>query len=136
MEQCSICLLDIVEPIKIACPHQFHLHCIKAWVKLNNVCPLCKTTVTKFTRNGVKLSTIEEPKRSFSIVVDNYIHGEPRRERVPWSQQPDLPGFVVEEDVPDVDRAFSESDESDVSEIVLKEEDKTPISTRTRSKKQ
>jgi hypothetical protein len=136
MEQCSICLLEIAEPIKIDCPHQFHLHCIKTWVKLNNVCPLCKTTVTKFIRNGVKLSTIEEPKRSFSMVVDNYIHGEPRRERVPWSQQPDLPGFVVEEDVPDVDRAFSESDESDVSEIVLKEEDKTPISTRTRSKKQ
>lgn len=136
MGQCSICLLDITEPVGIDCSHLFHLHCITSWIRLNNVCPECKRAVTKITRNGNKLSTVEEPKRSFSMVVDNYIHGEPRRERIPWTQQPDLPGFVVDEAVPDVDRAFSESDESDVSSVELVEEDQAPISRRTRSTKQ
>ena len=32
------------------CPHTFCFNCILAWVRINNICPLCKARVMKLTK--------------------------------------------------------------------------------------
>lgn len=49
-DPCTICLEDIEDALAAtipSCQHQFHLHCIKKWLKQANSCPLCLTTVAK-----------------------------------------------------------------------------------------
>ena len=42
-EECSICLDDIASKCKkTSCGHKFHKHCLKQWMKENNVCPICR----------------------------------------------------------------------------------------------
>jgi len=41
--QCSICYNNLNDNIsKISCGHEFHLHCIDEWYKINITCPLCR----------------------------------------------------------------------------------------------
>lgn len=43
---CSICINKITENgVSLKCNHVFHEQCIKPWVDLNPVCPLCRTNV-------------------------------------------------------------------------------------------
>ncbi|XP_057787387.1 E3 ubiquitin-protein ligase MBR2-like [Salvia miltiorrhiza] len=47
MEPCCICQEDYIsgEDIGILkCGHEFHTSCIKQWLTLKNLCPICKTT--------------------------------------------------------------------------------------------
>jgi hypothetical protein len=42
---CTICIGEIVEGDKIGalpCEHQFHVGCLKEWLRRKNVCPLCQ----------------------------------------------------------------------------------------------
>ncbi|KAL9241255.1 hypothetical protein vseg_015386 [Gypsophila vaccaria] len=44
---CSICLNEFEEGSCVGvldCGHEFHRQCIKKWLVINNVCPLCKST--------------------------------------------------------------------------------------------
>ncbi|KAK9669003.1 hypothetical protein RND81_13G102300 [Saponaria officinalis] len=44
---CSICLDEFEEGSCVGvldCRHQFHSNCLKNWLVINNVCPLCKST--------------------------------------------------------------------------------------------
>jgi hypothetical protein len=133
--QCFVCLQDVDEETKVDCGHSFHLRCINQWVGVNNVCPACRAVVTKLVRNGVTLRSVEAPKKSFALRMDGEQFGTPRRPRMPWSRQPDLPGFVVDGVLRDIDRSFSDSEESEVSFVEIKALDASPISSRTRSKK-
>ncbi|CAL5187870.1 unnamed protein product [Lathyrus oleraceus] len=49
-ETCTICQEDYVEGETIGrldCRHIYHLECIKQWLLLKNVCPICKKTALK-----------------------------------------------------------------------------------------
>ncbi|OIW18829.1 hypothetical protein TanjilG_25272 [Lupinus angustifolius] len=42
---CGICQDDYVNGVeigKLSCEHKFHMECIKQWLMLNNLCPLCR----------------------------------------------------------------------------------------------
>ncbi|KAF1868416.1 hypothetical protein Lal_00008223, partial [Lupinus albus] len=42
---CGICQEDYVNEVEIgrlSCEHKFHMECIKQWLMLNNLCPLCR----------------------------------------------------------------------------------------------
>ncbi|XP_049366955.1 E3 ubiquitin ligase BIG BROTHER-related-like [Solanum verrucosum] len=44
-ERCSICLDDYYDKEKlteISCGHIYHFDCIREWIKLKNICPICK----------------------------------------------------------------------------------------------
>lgn len=41
--ECSICLDHIHKNNKsLVCGHAFHIKCIDNWLKVNNVCPICR----------------------------------------------------------------------------------------------
>lgn len=47
-ETCVICLYDLKyneEASKLGCGHDFHFECIKKWLMVKNMCPLCKQEV-------------------------------------------------------------------------------------------
>ncbi|KAL3515290.1 hypothetical protein ACH5RR_022192 [Cinchona calisaya] len=47
LEPCCICQEDYIVGDDIGtldCRHEFHVCCIKQWLKLKNMCPICKTT--------------------------------------------------------------------------------------------
>ena len=58
---CSVCLEDLVPPIKpsdekiraLACGHVFHHPCIDPWDKSNNNCPICRRVID-ITRGNVQ----------------------------------------------------------------------------------
>ena len=45
-KECSICLEDFKNNEKIIilkeCKHSFHIDCIKSWLSIENICPLCR----------------------------------------------------------------------------------------------
>ena len=49
MEQCSICLEDILnvklDVKKLECTHTFHNICIEMWLLYNSNCPLCRNII-------------------------------------------------------------------------------------------
>ncbi|KAL9241146.1 hypothetical protein vseg_015288 [Gypsophila vaccaria] len=48
---CSICLDELEEGSCVGvldCTHEFHANCVKNWLAINNVCPLCKSTGVRF----------------------------------------------------------------------------------------
>ena len=134
--KCAICTEPLGNwAVTIDCGHQYDLACIKSWVKLNNVCPVCKTPVTKFLRHGNVLCDVHEPRTTFSLLMDDHVfgnRGRARREHTPWRHQPDLDGFVFDDVSLSEQRSFEELDESDVSEVELQPIDHEPISARTR----
>lgn len=47
---CAICLDDfeLHENVRrLACRHEFHIHCLKSWLEMNPTCPLCRIHVKK-----------------------------------------------------------------------------------------
>uniref|UniRef100_A0A1B0FCH2 RING-type E3 ubiquitin transferase n=1 Tax=Glossina morsitans morsitans TaxID=37546 RepID=A0A1B0FCH2_GLOMM len=47
---CAICLDDfeLHENVRrLACRHEFHIHCLKPWLEMNPTCPLCRIHVKK-----------------------------------------------------------------------------------------
>uniref|UniRef100_J3L343 RING-type E3 ubiquitin transferase n=2 Tax=Oryza brachyantha TaxID=4533 RepID=J3L343_ORYBR len=49
-KKCSICQEEFEaneEMGKLDCGHSYHVYCIKQWLSQKNVCPVCKTAVTK-----------------------------------------------------------------------------------------
>ncbi|KAL3621145.1 hypothetical protein CASFOL_036057 [Castilleja foliolosa] len=50
MEPCCVCQENYINGDKIGtldCGHEFHTSCIKQWLTLKNLCPICKTTALK-----------------------------------------------------------------------------------------
>ena len=49
MEQCSICLEDMIQintyVIELECNHKFHNTCIEIWILYNPTCPLCRDII-------------------------------------------------------------------------------------------
>ncbi|CAK9168148.1 unnamed protein product [Ilex paraguariensis] len=47
--ECSICLMEFKDGefccVLPSCNHNFHVHCIENWLRLNKTCPLCRTFV-------------------------------------------------------------------------------------------
>ena len=43
--ECCICLGDHFKGLKLSCNHIFCKKCIKTWLKDNDTCPYCKTSV-------------------------------------------------------------------------------------------
>lgn len=45
--ECSICLDNIhhLDYVKTECEHTYHIHCLTKWMKINQNCPLCRSTV-------------------------------------------------------------------------------------------
>ena len=56
MDNCSICLDELIEKYKLTCNHTFHKCCIESWFnKINNtLCPLCRRIVKPINGNGYK----------------------------------------------------------------------------------
>ncbi|VVU94466.1 Ring finger domain [seawater metagenome] len=51
--ECSICLLPLKKNKMITdCFHQFHKKCFTKWIKINNSCPICRTTDFKILKNA------------------------------------------------------------------------------------
>lgn len=52
-DSCSICLDDVVcdDVCMIDCKHIYHGHCIRKWYNDNNMCPICRNTITTLTYN-------------------------------------------------------------------------------------
>ncbi|CAN6210412.1 unnamed protein product [Urochloa humidicola] len=51
---CCICLTkygDDDELRELPCTHFFHVHCVDKWLKINAVCPLCKTEIGGVVRS-------------------------------------------------------------------------------------
>uniref|UniRef100_A0A0D9YDH7 RING-type E3 ubiquitin transferase n=1 Tax=Oryza glumipatula TaxID=40148 RepID=A0A0D9YDH7_9ORYZ len=49
-KKCSICQEEFEaneEMGRLDCGHSYHVYCIKQWLSQKNVCPVCKTAVTK-----------------------------------------------------------------------------------------
>ncbi|XP_073140092.1 E3 ubiquitin-protein ligase MBR2-like isoform X2 [Henckelia pumila] len=47
LEPCCICQEEYIDGDDIGisdCGHEFHINCIKQWLTLKNLCPICKTT--------------------------------------------------------------------------------------------
>ena len=42
IEDCSICLREITDPISGLCSHRFCRECICPWLENHNTCPLCR----------------------------------------------------------------------------------------------
>ena len=58
---CAICYEDFTVGshvvVETVCQHRFHKHCIKKWLRLKNVCPLCHRPVfTNASQPGGKLA--------------------------------------------------------------------------------
>ena len=63
-KKCPICLLkykgpDIIK--EFPCNHIYHKNCILKWLKISNICPLCKYDITNEV-NNIKLSKISDDK--------------------------------------------------------------------------
>jgi hypothetical protein len=43
IEDCSICLREITDPISGLCSHRFCRECICPWLENHNTCPLCRS---------------------------------------------------------------------------------------------
>ena len=55
-ETCSICLHTLQNVcVCVPCMHRFCHPCIKEWCRINNVCPLCRTTIQKIRYDIKKL---------------------------------------------------------------------------------
>jgi len=48
-EECTICLEDKLDCTackkRLSCGHEFHLDCIKDWIKINKSCPNCRKKI-------------------------------------------------------------------------------------------
>jgi hypothetical protein len=47
---CSICMELITNPILIECTHIFCGGCLLKWLKTNNICPCCRTTINSMDK--------------------------------------------------------------------------------------
>lgn len=61
--ECSICLEEDFLAGKgylrsLSCGHIFHQHCIKRWLCVSQVCPLCRATLPLICKNGWELFLI------------------------------------------------------------------------------
>ncbi len=46
-DNCSICLLEMIDRTETACHHFFHEGCLNLWLALKNTCPLCRGVLVK-----------------------------------------------------------------------------------------
>ncbi len=46
-DNCSICLLEMIDHTETACHHFFHEECLKPWLALKKTCPLCRYLLVK-----------------------------------------------------------------------------------------
>jgi len=44
-EKCSICHESLIVARKVQCGHIFHMKCLYSWLKNNQTCPMCRSTV-------------------------------------------------------------------------------------------
>ncbi|RWW43243.1 hypothetical protein BHE74_00051118 [Ensete ventricosum] len=59
VEVCCICLakyVDNEELRELPCTHFFHKECVDKWLKINALCPLCKTEVGDTTSSGIHIT--------------------------------------------------------------------------------
>ncbi len=46
-DNCSICLLEMIDRTETACHHFFHEGCLNLWLALKKTCPLCRDVLVK-----------------------------------------------------------------------------------------
>jgi hypothetical protein len=126
--ECAFCLLSVKNGTQTDCGHRFHKKCISQWVKVNNVCPLCRLVVTQLT-TGKTVQRISPPLQSFETTMNIYHFGD---EPPPPRPQRNLPGFVVSDS--SVDESF-ELDNSEVSDVIITRRDDSPIGRRIRNRR-
>ena len=135
---CPICVEQVTEPGAIDCGHTFCYTCIEKWLKLNNACPLCKCVVTKLT-GQFAAKPIRPPQVDYETKIANYLFGpqRPARVHVPYSQQPDLPGFVSHDTIDEIltNEAFDNSGYEEPMRCSLAPTDFQPVYTRTRHRR-
>ena len=59
-QTCAICLGELQEGARIGsltCNHEFHVDCLKVWLKQKNHCPLCKGKVAELRTAGIESSS-------------------------------------------------------------------------------
>jgi len=55
---CTICCCTIVNPYFLICKHYFCENCIKKWLDINNICPICRCHVIKEAKTPVNSTPI------------------------------------------------------------------------------
>ena len=82
---CAVCLEEFEEndAVKVLpCRHHFHTPCVDTWLRIRNVCPLCKQTVIgPHPGDDVGHNGVPELEEVASSAVTPT--AEPRRERFP-----------------------------------------------------
>ncbi len=129
---CGICQDTINDNTRVDCEkHEFCYECIWEWCKHNNVCPMCKREVTKFT-TMVGHAPVPRPVEPYAEKINDYLFYRDFVSLPPF-ENPNLAGFVVSDD-----SSFEEVSEFDDVDcrinVSLTAEDYQPISTRTRSR--
>ena len=51
--ECSICLEECENYIKLNCNHIYHYECISKWIKSSTTCPLCRKFMGYFSIDSV-----------------------------------------------------------------------------------
>jgi len=69
---CAICYEDFIVGsnvvVETVCQHRFHKYCIKKWLRLKNVCPLCHRPVfTNTSQSGAP----EDDQNQNALILDN-----------------------------------------------------------------
>lgn len=126
--ECAFCLLSVKKGAVIDCGHSFHKICISKWIKVNNICPLCRLVVTQLSYKG-KNQQVSAPEQSFETTMNIYHFGEDPPSPQPRPQR-NLPGFVVD----DSSIESVEIDDSEVSDVIITRRDDSPIGKRIRKR--
>ena len=72
-EECTICKDEIEEGIKLKCSHIFHTIYIKEWFKINQTCPLCRTSLIDKITKLIKIKEKYDLKSFYNIVFEDKI---------------------------------------------------------------
>ena len=70
-EECTICLSNNKNLIKLECSHVFHHKCINEWIKINPTCPICRRKVSKINliNLGLRETSTQQELNRFILIV-------------------------------------------------------------------
>lgn len=97
---CAICFIDMKEEARITpCKHYFHGSCLRKWLAVKMVCPLCYTYMKeedfKPSTAAVETVPVEEPRREEEPVEEEENGGTPVIDIFDWDT---ILGFRAERD--------------------------------------
>ena len=71
-QECSICLLKIINNTLTKCNHNFCYTCLLEWTKRHHTCPLCRSCI----KNNILQSQLEIINNSIENLFFNNLNNE------------------------------------------------------------